>query len=91
MICIARDRNSLGDLYRITSKEPGVGRGFAVGRATLDEAKEALDHYFLGPDHKGRGGVPLPGCALCDEVRLPVTRPHIRREGRPSRITVEVL
>lgn len=65
MLCIERDKNSPGDQYRITAKEPGFGRGPSVGRATIQQTKLALDHYFAGPEHKHMAGGSVANCPFC--------------------------
>lgn len=47
MICIERSRNVVGNVFRVTFKEPGMGRGPAPEEnLTLEQAKDCVQHYY---------------------------------------------
>lgn len=50
MIKINRDYNS-PDKYKVSTSEPGFGRGISKGRLTLNEAFELVRHYYMAPEH----------------------------------------
>jgi hypothetical protein len=50
-IKIDKDHNSHGDKFRVTTHDPGFGRGASAGGLTLDAAFELVRHYYMMPEH----------------------------------------
>jgi len=50
-IKIDRDPNSHGDKFKVSTHDPGFGRGKTERRLTLDQAFELIRHYYMAPEH----------------------------------------
>jgi hypothetical protein len=60
-IKIDRDHNSHGDKFKVSTHDPGFGRGKTERKLTLEQALELVRHYYMVPEHV------RADCAWCDD------------------------